>query len=96
MQTFVKRYGVEYPMLLAGTMQPSPTTKTINDALPQLVNFGAYPTTIFLGRDGRVRSVHAGFASPATGAEHTRLKQEIRELVERLLAEPQQITAPGR
>ena len=86
-QAFNKRYGVEYPMLLAGTMQPSPTTKTINEALPQLVNFGAYPTTIFLGRDGIVRSVHAGFASPATGAEHVRLKQEMRELTERLLAE---------
>jgi thiol-disulfide isomerase/thioredoxin len=93
-ETFVKRYRIEYPMLLAGTMQPSPTTKTINDALPQLVNFGAYPTSIFLGRDGRVRSVHAGFASPAAGAEHTRLTQEIRELVERLLAEPADGTNP--
>jgi thiol-disulfide isomerase/thioredoxin len=93
-QSFIKRYGVEYPMLLAGTMQPSPTTKTINEALPQIVNFGAYPTTIFLGRDGRVRSVHAGFASPAAGAEHARLKQEVRDLVERLLAEPPQNTAP--
>jgi thiol-disulfide isomerase/thioredoxin len=95
-QSFIKRYGIEYPMLLAGTMQPSPTTKTINEALPQIVNFGAYPTTIFLGRDGRVRSVHAGFASPAAGAEHTRLKQEIRELVERLLAEPAQNSGAGR
>ncbi|HEY7291893.1 MAG TPA: TlpA disulfide reductase family protein [Vicinamibacterales bacterium] len=92
-RSFVKRYNLQYPMLIAGTMQPSPTTKTINDALPQLVNFGAYPTSIFLGRDGRVRSVHAGFASPATGAEHTRLKQEIREMVERLLAEPAQGSA---
>jgi thiol-disulfide isomerase/thioredoxin len=87
-QSFVKRYGVQYPMLIAGTTQPSPTSKAINEALPQLVNFGAYPTTIFLGRDGRVRSMHAGFASPATGTEHVRLKQEMRELVERLLAEP--------
>jgi thiol-disulfide isomerase/thioredoxin len=87
-QSFIKRYAVEYPMLLAGTMQPSPTTKTIDHALPQLVNFGAYPTTIFLGRDGKVRSVHAGFASPAAGAEHVRLKAEIRELIERLLVEP--------
>jgi thiol-disulfide isomerase/thioredoxin len=93
-QAFMKRYGVQYPMLLAGTMQPSPTTKTINQALPQLVNFGAYPTSIFLGRDGRVRSVHAGFASAATGAEHTRLKQEMRDLVERLLAEPAQGSGP--
>jgi hypothetical protein len=80
-------------MLMAGTTQPSPTSKTIADALPQIVNFGADPTTIFLGRDGRVRSVHAGFASPATGAEHIRLKQEMRELVERLLAEPVQSSA---
>jgi len=87
-QSFVKRYGAQYPMLIAGTTQPSPTSKTINEALPQIVNFGAYPTTIFLGRDGRVRSVHAGFASPATGAEHTRVKQETRELIEQLLAEP--------
>jgi hypothetical protein len=34
-----------------------------------------------------VRSVHAGFASPATGQEHVRLKQELRELTERLLSE---------
>ena len=88
LQSFIKRYGVQYPMLLAGTTQASPTTKTINEALPQIVNFGAYPTTIFLGRDGRVRSVHAGFASPATGEEHVRLRREMRDLIEGLLAEP--------
>jgi thiol-disulfide isomerase/thioredoxin len=87
-QAFMKRYGTPYPMLLAGTMTASPTTKTINEALPQ-----AYPTSIFLGRDGRVRSVHAGFASPATGEEHVRLKQELREIIERLLAEPSQSSA---
>src|SRR3954447_14288505 len=86
-QSFVKRYNAQYPMLFAGTMQPSPTTKTIAEALPQLVNFGAYPTTIVLGKDARVRNVHAGFPSAATGAEHTRHKQEVRELIERLLAE---------
>jgi len=80
-QTFIKRYNIQYPMLIAGT------TQTIGTALPQIVNFGAYPTTIYLGRDGKVRSVHAGFASPATGEEHVRLKAELRSLVERLLAE---------
>jgi thiol-disulfide isomerase/thioredoxin len=80
-QSFIKRYGARYPMLIPGTPQ------MINEKLPQLVNFGAYPTTIYLGRDGRVRSVHAGFASPATGAEHARLKQELRDLAEKLLAE---------
>jgi thiol-disulfide isomerase/thioredoxin len=80
-QSFIKRYGIPYTMLLAGTPEE------IHQRLPQLVNFGAYPTTIYLGRDGRVRSVHAGFASPATGQEHIRLKNEARELVEKLLAE---------
>ena len=55
--------------------------------LPQIVNFGAYPTSIYLGRDGKVRSVHAGFASEATGEEHLRLEREITDLVEKLLAE---------
>jgi thiol-disulfide isomerase/thioredoxin len=87
-QSFIKRYSAQYPMLIAGTTQATPTSKTIAEALPQLVNFGAYPTTIVLGRDGRVRSVHAGFPSAATGAEHTRYKQEVREMLERLLAEP--------
>lgn len=83
-ESFIKRYAIQYPMLLAGTPDE------INRKIPQLVNFGAYPTTIYLGRDGRVRSVHAGFASPATGQENLRLKNEIRELVERLLAENSQ------
>ena len=80
-QTFIRRYGIPYPMLLAGT------TDDINQKIPQLVNFGAYPTTIYLGRDGRVRSVHAGFASQATGDEYVRLKGEVRGLVQRLLVE---------
>src|SRR5579862_5891035 len=91
--SFVKRYNIQYPMLYAGTTSPTPTSKVIADALPEIVNFGAYPTSIYLGRDGRVRSVHAGFASPATGEEHVRLKKELREVVERLLAETPQATS---
>src|SRR5205807_1953758 len=61
MLLFIRRYHVPYPMLLAGTPDQ------IKMKLPQLVNFGAYPTSIYVGRDARVRSVHAGFASAATG-----------------------------
>jgi len=89
-QSFIKRYGVQYPLLIPGTMTGD---TTIAQRLPQIVNFGAYPTSIYLGRDGKVRSVHAGFASPATGEEHTRLKAELRELTERLLAENVQSSA---
>jgi hypothetical protein len=42
---------------------------------------------VFLGRDGRVRRVHAGFYGPATGAQHELLRREFEREVERLLAE---------
>jgi thiol-disulfide isomerase/thioredoxin len=82
--SFIRRYGVEFPILVPGTNREDDAQRK----LPQLVNFAVYPTTIVLGRDGRVRSVHAGFASAATGDEHVQLKREQRALVERLLKEP--------
>jgi thiol-disulfide isomerase/thioredoxin len=81
MRAFIRRFGLPYPLLLAGT------TQNIGEKLPQIVNFAAYPTAIYLGRDGRVRSVHAGFASPATGEEHAAMKRELREQIEHLLGE---------
>jgi thiol-disulfide isomerase/thioredoxin len=79
--SFIKEFRVPYPVLFCGAIPD------VKDKLPQLVNFGAYPTAIYLGRDGRVAGVHAGFASPATGAEHTRLETEVTELIQRLLAQ---------
>ena len=81
---FIRRYAVEFPILVPGTNQDN----EVAEKLPQLVNFAVYPTTIILGRDGRVRRVHAGFASAATGEEHVRLKRETHDLIERLLQEP--------
>jgi hypothetical protein len=59
----------------------------VAEKLPQTVNLTTWPATFFLGRDGRVRATHAGFASRATGELHTQLKEDIAGLVERLLAE---------
>jgi thiol-disulfide isomerase/thioredoxin len=81
MAAFIAEFGVPYPVLLAGAIGE------VNGKLPQLVNFAAYPTTIFVGRDGRVRSVHAGFASAATGKASTELARETCSTIEGLLAE---------
>ncbi|HXA52723.1 MAG TPA: TlpA disulfide reductase family protein [Candidatus Acidoferrum sp.] len=81
LRAFIRKYGIEYPVLVPG--EPS----ELAAKLPQAVNLNAWPTTIFIGRDGRVRSVHAGFAAPASGEFHTQLKREVTTLVERLLAE---------
>ncbi len=87
-RAFIKRYGVEYTVLLPG--EP----KELNDKVPQAVNLNSFPTTFFLGRDGRVRSAHAGFAGKASGKFHEESTHEITALVERLLAEkPTQTSA---
>jgi thiol-disulfide isomerase/thioredoxin len=87
-RAFNKRYGVDYTVLIPG--EP----KELNDKVPQGVNLNSFPTTFFLGRDGRVRSAHAGFAGKASGKFHTELKEEVTALVERLLAEkPAQTSA---
>jgi thiol-disulfide isomerase/thioredoxin len=88
LRAFIKRYGIDYTVLIPGD------PKELNDKVPQGVNLNAYPTSFYLGRDGRVRSAHAGFPGKATGKFHTEAKEEITALVERLLAEkPTQTTA---
>jgi thiol-disulfide isomerase/thioredoxin len=78
-RTFAKRLGVKYPILYAGGIDDA------EKKLSQLDNFGAYPTTIYIGRDGLVKHIHAGFEGKATGERFTRLKAEMEALIEDLL-----------
>ena len=81
LRAFIEHYGVEYPVLVAG--EPS----QLNEKITQVVNLNAWPTTSLLGRDGLVRSIHAGFASPASGEFHRAVEFELRAQVESLLGE---------
>ena len=80
-ESFIKEFSVPYPVLYAGAIGE------VKEKLAQIEDFGAYPTTIYLGRDGRVVSIHAGFASTATGKANTTLQREIVALIEYLLAQ---------
>ena len=80
---FAKRHSLKYPVLLAGSTEES----QIQQKLPQLVGFGAYPTSVFIGRDGLVKRIHAGFEGRATGERFTKLKTELENLIKELLAE---------
>jgi len=84
------KFDIPFPLLLAGINDTDAAAAT----LPQLQGFTAFPTTIFIGRDGRVRQVHAGFYGPATGAQHGALIAEFQREVDRLLAEPVPSPAP--
>jgi len=81
LQAFIRKYQISYPYLLAG--QPS----ELSAKIPQAENLNSWPTTFFLGWDGRVRAIHAGFAAPASGPFHAALKKETGERIERLLQE---------
>jgi thiol-disulfide isomerase/thioredoxin len=84
LRRYRRKFGIRFPLLLAGIND----TEAAGGTLPQLHGFTSFPTTVFLGRDGRVRRVHAGFYGPATGAQHERLIREFEREVERLLSEP--------
>jgi len=81
MRIFARRHNIAYPLLLAGTTEEGEVAKK----LPQLENFSAYPTALFIGRDGRVKRIHAGFEGQAAGARHAQLKAELEEYVQELL-----------
>lgn len=81
LKAFLKKFGIEYPVLLAGIPDQ------LNEKVPQAENLNAFPTTVFVGRDGRIRSIHAGFASKAAGEFHEKGKGAVTAIVERLLAE---------
>jgi thiol-disulfide isomerase/thioredoxin len=81
-RAFVKQYGVEYTYLIAGA--PSEMWEKV----PQLVNLNTWPATVFVGRDGRVKAIHSGFASPASGEFNRQLQEEFTAKIEQLLAQP--------
>lgn len=83
-RVFARHHGLEYPLLLAGLSNREAAAKT----LPDFMGLFAFPTTVFIGRDGRVRKIHSGFAGPGTGAHHQKLVAELDALVESLLEEP--------
>jgi len=79
LRAFIRTYGIEYTVLLAGTPDQ------LAEKVPQGKNLNAFPTTFILGRDGRVRMVHAGFPSPGSGEFYRRAETDVSREIERLL-----------
>jgi thiol-disulfide isomerase/thioredoxin len=74
---------IEFPTLIAGLSETDEASK----ALPMLSHVYGYPTAILVDRKGAVRSIHTGFAGPATGRHHDEYVKEFTEQVEQLLTE---------
>jgi peroxiredoxin len=81
LRAFVKKYGLEFPVLLCGDPDEA------NAKLTQLVNWNTWPATLFIDRRGLVRGIHSGFPSPGSGELFHQAKEEFNVEVGRLLAE---------
>ncbi len=81
LRAFMKNFGISYPVLIVGRPEQ------LAEKVPQAENLNAFPTTLFVGRDGRIRAIHAGFASRATGDFFAKGKEEMTAIVKQLLAE---------
>jgi thiol-disulfide isomerase/thioredoxin len=78
---FSNRFNITYPLVLGGLADKQEVVKT----LPDLQTFLAFPTTFFIGKDGKVKAIHTGFSGPATGAAYTEWVSGFQEHVAQLL-----------
>jgi thiol-disulfide isomerase/thioredoxin/plastocyanin len=78
-----ERFGVEYPILLAGKNDKADASKK----LPMLNKIISFPTTIIIDKKGKVRKIHTGFNGPATGAFYDKFKADFEKFVGQLEGE---------
>ena len=76
------RLGLTYTLLFCGSIDDANVKSRLRS---QLDNFFAYPTTLFIGRDGRVQEIHSGFKGPGTGEEFQSQVREFHEQAEKLV-----------
>lgn len=77
------RFDINYDLLVAGISDNEAAAK----ALPALNHVMSFPTTIFIGRDGKVRKIHTGFSGPGTGKYYKEWVAEFNKTMNELLAE---------
>lgn len=83
MRRFRNRFDIEYTQLFGGYA----TGDSVRASLPALASFRAFPTTLFIGKDGKVSKIHSGFSGPATGKFYDDFVKEFNEEVDKLLSE---------
>ena len=77
-----EKLGIPYEVLVAGSSDNQKAAAT----LPALNQVIAFPTTIFIGKDGKVKHIHTGFAGPGTGEYYEEMKERFSQTVNELLS----------
>jgi hypothetical protein len=79
----IDKFGVHYDFVIAGVNDKEKAAET----LPMLNKVVAFPTMIFIGKDGKVKKIHTGFTGPGTGVYYERFIQHFNETINELLNE---------
>jgi thiol-disulfide isomerase/thioredoxin len=82
-QKAIQKLKIPYPFVIAGTNDTEKASKT----LPMLNRLMGFPTTIIIGKDGKVKYIHTGFEGPGTGIYYEQFKERFNQIVNELLAE---------
>ena len=78
--TVKRKLTVPYPIYGAGMANKDSASK----ALPEAGGIKAFPTTLFVKKNGEILKVHSGFSGPATGAAYDAWRKEFREILKQL------------
>lgn len=80
LKKYSKQLKLNYPTYLAGTASKVVAKQHFNF----LNEISSFPTTIVLGKDGKIAKIYTGFSGPATGKYFTEFEKEFSALVESL------------
>jgi thiol-disulfide isomerase/thioredoxin len=83
LQKMKDRFDVTYEVALAGVNDKQAAATT----LPMLDKVLAFPSTIFIDKQGKVRRIHTGFSGPGTGKYYEEFVEEFNQFIDKLLAE---------
>lgn len=82
-RSIIKKYKevlkIPYDIVFAG----KPNKENILSIFPQLDNFMAYPTMIFLDKDRKIIKIHTGFNGPAT-PEYAHFQKEFEKYIKEM------------
>jgi thiol-disulfide isomerase/thioredoxin len=81
LKAFKKRLKVPYQIVLAGTSSKD----VASSHFPMLNGIMSFPTSVVVGKNGKIEHVHTGFSGPATGDVYEKYTKEMDELIEKLL-----------
>lgn len=75
------KYKADYEFLITGLTGAAKAS----ESLPFLNKVSAFPTTIILDRQHKVKTIYTGFSGPATGKAYEQYKAKTESLVQELL-----------